>query len=203
MEEDELPELKARVEAVLFSSKAPLRIADIASVLNEDRVLVRKAMRSLRGDYKRRNTAIEMLKSNGRYMLMLKPQYDDIVRPIVPMELDRGAMKTMAYIAFYQPIKKSDLVQKFGNRVYDDLKVLEEKALVRSKARGKGKVLMTGSRFSEYFGLKSSRPEQVKAWIAEKLGVAPSKPGPETEAQPALEPSTNDQTRKQEEDDDE
>jgi len=194
MEEGELPELKARVEAVLFSSKGPLRIADIASVLYEDRVQVRKAMRSLRGDYRRRNTAIEILKSNDKYLLRLKPKYDDAVRSIVPLEIDRGAIKTVAYIAYYQPLKKGDLVEKFGNRVYEDLRALEGKGLVRTKGRGKVKHLVTGPKFAEYFGLKSSRPDEIKAWIAGKLGV-PAKqdeppqqpgqgPGPVGEVQP-------------------
>jgi segregation and condensation protein B len=202
MQEEGQPELKARVEAVLFSSKSPLRLADIASVLNEDRVQVRTAMRSLLGDYRRRNTAIEILKSNGKYLLRLKPRYDETVRPIVPTELDRGAIKTMAYIAYYQPIRKSELVQKFGNKVYEDLKLLEGKDLVRTKGRTNARVLVTGSKFAEYFGLKSSRPEQVKAWIAEKLGVEPVKKAQETgsSTEPVQDAEPGDQTQAPEKD---
>jgi len=193
MDECDLTELKVRIEALLFSSKTPLRIVDIASILNADRTLVRKGMRSLLGDYRRRNTAIEIIKSNGRFLLRLKPEYDEVVRPVVPPELDRSAIKTMAYIAYYQPIRKGEIVARFGTKVYRDLNLLEEKDLIRTKGKGKGKVLVTGPRFAEYFGLKSSKPEHVRAWIAEKLGGEPA-PGKIEEGPPPRENPPDEKT---------
>lgn len=169
--EDDLPAVKTKIEAILFSSKVPLRIVDLSHILELDRRVVRRAMRSLRGDYRRRNTALEIFKSNGKYMLRLRSGYEDIARQVTSVDMDRRTITVMAYIALYQPIAQSDVVRRFGTRAYGHIRTLEERRLVRWRRHGNTKILVTGPKFAEHFGLKSSSPRHVKAWIAEKLGV--------------------------------
>lgn len=60
---------KLVVEGVLFSADRPLRIVDIEEATGMDRGLVRKVVRRLASDYRRRNTSLEVVKVGSRWTM--------------------------------------------------------------------------------------------------------------------------------------
>ena len=68
------------------------------------------------------NSAIEIAEVGGKYVMQLRTEYADYARKFAPMELSRGMLKTLALIAYHQPIKQSELKNMIGSQVYERVK---------------------------------------------------------------------------------
>ncbi|HEC80966.1 MAG TPA: hypothetical protein ENI42_00870 [Thermoplasmatales archaeon] len=58
-----------------------------------------------------------------------------------------------------------------GPKVYDHVDILVEKKLVNAKPQGSTEVLTTSRLFPEYFGIDSTKPEEIREFLARKTGV--------------------------------
>ena len=67
-------------------------------------------------------------------------------------ELSSAELRTLATIAYYEPIRQSEIVKARGNRAYEQIKTLEELGLISSKPDGNTKVLRLTRKFYDYFG---------------------------------------------------
>jgi segregation and condensation protein B len=67
-------------------------------------------------------------------------------------DISDGETKTLAVIAFYQPIKQSEIVKIRGNRAYEQVKNLIGAGLIVAEPKGVTKLLSTTERFADYFG---------------------------------------------------
>lgn len=149
-------ELTARIEAALYSSGRPLdgeALAKAAGMTSQ-----RKAVSIARDIAKAVNGAlvsVEVVEYPGpRFAMQLKPEYTKVARRFATRPLlSRAALKTMSYIAYFQPITAGELVLKRSSAVYLHLKELEAVGFISSERVGRSKVFHTTSRFSEYFGL--------------------------------------------------
>ena len=81
-------------------------------------------------------------------------------------DLSDGMVRSLALIAALQPVKQSVLVKLQGNKVYDYVKRLEEKKLIKSRKAGRTKILETTKHFEAYFG---SSIEEIRAKLREVL----------------------------------
>ena len=158
MREPRLPEdeIAARIEAALYSAGRPLSLDELIRasgtnskerthrVVNE---LAKKANSTFR--------AIEIVQlEDGKFVLQLRPQYMPLVRkfaqhPLLPS----GALKTLSYIAYEQPVTSKRLVQIRGSQVYSHIKVLEQLQFVEHENLGRLKVYRTTPKFQNYFGI--------------------------------------------------
>jgi segregation and condensation protein B len=99
--------------------------------------------------------AIEIVQlEDGKFVLQLRPQYTPLVRkfaqhPLLPS----GALKTLSYIAYEQPVTSKRLVQIRGSQVYSHIKVLEQLQFVEHENLGRLKVYRTTPKFQNYFGI--------------------------------------------------
>jgi len=156
---------KRIVEAVLFSSTdalTPNKIAKISSINVED---VKLALKELVEEYNQRNSAIEIVKIGSRYLMRVKPEYYPYVERFVEKDLDKGSLRTLAVIAFKQPIMLSRLAKIRGNKCYEHVKKLKEMGLIRAERKGRSSILTTTKEFAIYFGLKSDKPEDIKEFL--------------------------------------
>lgn len=156
---------KKIVEAVLFSSTdalTPNKIAKISSINVED---VKLALKELVEEYNQRNSAIEIVNIGSRYLMRVKPEYYPYVERFVEKDLDKGSLRTLAVIAFKQPIMLSRLAKIRGNKCYEHVKKLKEMGLVKAERVGKSSILTTTKEFAIYFGLKSDKPEDIKEFL--------------------------------------
>lgn len=157
-------DVQGAVEAALFSSGEPLRPSEIAERIGIPEEEVKNALQSLALDYSRRDSAIKIAKIGPSYIMQLREEYNKFAE-FSERELSQGTLKTVVAIAYHQPILQSELANIMGPRVYDDVRELMERGLIRGKQKGQTKELTTTTKFSEYFGIEGTSKEAIRKWI--------------------------------------
>jgi len=163
--------VKGVVEAALFSSSHPLRIAEISDRTGLSKDVVKKALGDLRGRYNRGESAIEISRIGQSYIMKVKEEYSDEALEFSDAQIDHDVLKTASLIAYHQPIMQSDLKILVGGKVYNHVKALRDLGLVITRRKGPTYELVTSGAFSEYIGLPSSNREIVKKVMAERIGI--------------------------------
>jgi segregation and condensation protein B len=146
----------AKVEAALYAAGRPLNAGEIAKVAGT--TSERKAVAVAREIARAVNStmqAVEVVEYPGfRFALQLKAQYTQVARKFATRPLlSRAALRTLSFIAYFQPIQAGELVLRRSSAAYQHLKELEEVGFVVSERQGRNRVYRTTGRFSEYFGL--------------------------------------------------
>ena len=154
------------VEAILFASPEPITLTKIARIAGVKLKAVRDAIFLLQEEYRTKETALEIMEVGGKYTMRVKPEYSVYVEKFRELDIERGTLRTLAVIAFKQPVKLSELAKIRGNRCYEHVRKLEDLGFIKLDPSGRTKIITTTKKFAEYFGLKSSNPESVKKFLA-------------------------------------
>ena len=158
MREPALPEyeIAARIEAALYSAGRPLSLEELVKASGTNsKEKTHRLINDLAKKVKSTFRAIEIAQlEDGNYVLQLRPEYTPLVRkfaqhPLLPP----GALKTLSYVAYEQPVTSKRLVQIRGSQVYSHIKVLEQLQFVEHENLGRLKVYRTSPRFQNYFGI--------------------------------------------------
>ena len=158
MRDPALPEheIVARIEAALYSAGRPLSLDELVKASGTNsKEKTRRVVNDLAKKVKSTFRAIEIAQlEDGNYVLQLRPEYTPLVRkfaqhPLLPP----GALKTLSYIAYEQPVTSKRLVQIRGSQVYSHIKVLEQLQFVEHENLGRLKVYRTTAKFQNYFGI--------------------------------------------------
>jgi segregation and condensation protein B len=151
-------EVLAKVEAALYAAGRPLTVEEIARVAGtaserKATAIAREIARSVNANMQ----AVEIVEYTGpKFAMQLKAKYTQTARKFATRPLlTRAAIRTLSFIAFFQPITTSELVLRRGSTVYQHLKELEEVGFVVSERQGRGRAYKTTVRFAEYFGLST------------------------------------------------
>ncbi len=170
-----LDELVFQVEAVLFASGKPLNVKELTEALGlEDFRPVQKAVRTLEQTYENRQSSLEVRRVGDRFALQLKEDYVPIVHAVTPVEMGARTVKALTLIAYHQPILQSHLVRMLGDVAYEEVQHLRGMGLVHTEPNASTLELTTTRRFAEYFGIPSSRPEEIRKYLEGKLGISPA-----------------------------
>lgn len=154
------------IEAALYASDRPLTIDELKKTVGtSSETYVRKLLDRLREKYSG-NTSLELKEtSEEMFTIQLQDEFLSKIENVVPKtKLNRGALKTLAVIAYKQPIKQSELADIRGGRVYQYVKKLQELGFIESKPLGRTKLLRTSKKFAGYFGFEDQMDK-----IREKL----------------------------------
>jgi segregation and condensation protein B len=179
-------ELALRIEAVLFAGGKPMSPSELAEALGlSDPHAVSAALRTLCAGYEERPTALELRRVGDRYALQLREEYVPVARSVTPMEMSPRTLKSLTLVAYHQPMLQSFLVRMVGEGAYEQVQRLRGMGLLHAEAKGSTLELTTTRLFAEYFGIGSTRPEEIRRYLERKVGI-PSPPTPS----PALEPPT-------------
>lgn len=146
----------ALVEAALYVAGRPLNLKELCSVLKtRSKNKAKKLAKMLIQKYASRNTALEILElKDERYVLQLKADFTPYVRKLVKKPLlSTGPLKTLAYIAYRQPVSQKRVVEVRGHHVYSHIKLLKETGLIVGERKGRSTFLRTTEYFADYFGL--------------------------------------------------
>jgi segregation and condensation protein B len=145
---------KALVEAALFVSQEPLTIKAIGKILGtRSKKKITQIMRELKEDFEKNNRGLQLVFTGQGYELRIRNEFVEKVAPFAPYtDLSKGMTRSLALIAANSPIKQSELVKMQGNKVYDYVKKLEKKGLIKSKKFGRTKLLSPTKNFEIYFG---------------------------------------------------
>jgi segregation and condensation protein B len=84
-------------------------------------------------------------------------------------EIKDDILKTLSLIAFHQPIKQSNLRRMAGQKIYDHVDELVSMKIVHSKKHGATELLTTTRLFPEYFGIDSTKPDEIKDYLTKKV----------------------------------
>jgi segregation and condensation protein B len=156
VKEEKLKRELALLEAALYVAGRPLDLKVLGSILKtRSKRKVQRLARMLMKEYESRNTALEILElKDERFVLQLKAEYTPQVRRLVKRPLlSTGPLKTLAYIAYKQPVSQMRVIAVRGRHAYAHIKQLEEMGLITREKSGRSSVLRTTSYFADYFGL--------------------------------------------------
>jgi len=167
---------KAVIEAALFAAGRTLSPRELADISGLSLQMAEEAARDLAQEYASRSSGIEIKSIGDGYSMQVHSMLAGRVLSFAPKEIEAPLIRTLAIIAYKQPIKQSELVQIRGNKSYEHVKELEKRGLINAVKHSRTKLLTTTPGFADYFGITSSNPEAVrKALLQNKklVGVSP------------------------------
>ena len=154
------------MEAALFSAGRPLSVTEIieATKLGDDRV--NDYLKELIDIYDERESAIEITKAGEKWGMGVKSEFVDYARTVAKPEVKRKLLETLSLIAYEQPLTQSKLAKMLGSKIYDHIKELTELELILTIPAGRTKLIQTTEKFSEYFGIPTTDPDQIKEYLS-------------------------------------
>ena len=167
----------ALIEAALYVAGRPLDLKTLSRIIgSRSQRKARKLARMLKKEYENRNTSLEVLElEDQRFVLQLKTDYASRVRRLAvrPLLTD-GPLRTLAYIAYKQPVSQKQVIAARGTHAYKHIRQLVEMGLVDREQRGRNKILRATEYFADYFGL-SHNPTTMKRQLIRILNEIASK----------------------------
>ena len=112
-EQSELPianNLKQKVEAVLYLKGQPMNLAAIAAALGCEIEDAEMGLIDLISEYAHRDSALEIVETDVGFSLRLRSEFENLVHKLIPVDLGRGALRTLAAIALKKNILQSELI---------------------------------------------------------------------------------------------
>jgi len=152
------------IESALYVSGRPLDIKTLGAILKtRSKKKIQACARTLMEEYRKRGGALEILEfEDGRFVLQLKTQYVAKVKRLAMRPLlTTGPLKTLAYIAYHQPVIQSHVTALRGSQAYAHIRELKRFGLITTEKLGRTKVIRTSNVFADYFNL-SRNPRLLK-----------------------------------------
>jgi len=160
------------VESVLFSASMPVSIEEIKQATALSKKKVTDAIEHLIQLYnidRKKETSIEVVKAGNKYTMQVKNKFFDQSVMVARPEIQNHHLKTLALIAFHQPVKQSNLRKMAGPKIYDHVDELSAMKLIHAKKHGSTEMLTTTKLFPEYFGIETTDPEDIRKFLAKKV----------------------------------
>ena len=133
------PSLSIRLEAILYLKGRPVSVSELAELSEVDRKEVEEALVALTTSYAQRESALEIVKQNGRFGLQLRSGLGDLVKDLLPVNLSTATLRTLATIALKKRILQSDLVELRGSGAYDHIKELLAQEFIERRRQNDGR----------------------------------------------------------------
>lgn len=131
--------LEHLVEAILFAADEPVTTEKIASALECSSWEIESAIEKLKSMYADRGISLE--KVAGGYQLVTRAEYSEAIQKALSkrlsMSLSKGALETLAVIAYNQPVTRQEIESIRGVNPEASIETLMEKGLVREVGRKK------------------------------------------------------------------
>jgi segregation and condensation protein B len=172
-------EHKRLLEAALFMSSEPLDLGKISRIAGVSSLgYLRGTLLELRDEYAGRG--FHLVESAEGWSFQVDRRFLDKVASLTPYsDLPEGAKRTLALVAYKEPVTQSEVIRVQGNKSYAYIKGLVSKGLVKSEKQGRTRLLSLTKEFERYFG---EEKERVREQLIEKL----SKMNAETAAKAGL-----------------
>ena len=156
--------LSTKIEAIIYIKGRPLSIEEIFGCLNQrepesskmsqgDRELLEDGLIELMNDYAHRDSALEIIETEAGYSLQLKNEYEYLLQELVPAELGKGTLRTLAAVALKNPILQTELIDLRGSSAYQQVAELVKLGFVRKREQADGRSywLEVTNKFHQYF----------------------------------------------------
>lgn len=157
------------IEAILFSAGRAVGIDEFTNLTAMSGDIIRKHLEKLILRYAEKDSGLEISKAGEKYAMQVKAEYAENVVKVAPKEIPEHLLRTLALIAYHQPIKQVEMQKLIGSKIYDHVKELEELGMIRAREDGRTKILTTSKLFPEYFGIGATSREEIKKVLGEKV----------------------------------
>lgn len=153
-EKRELEDIK-KIEAALFISGKFLSMQELVSLTDINPILLQDYLEKLSEKYDDKR-AIEIVNQNDLWKMDVKSEHREIVNRIATgsEEFTDAEQKTLAVIAYKQPITQAKVIAMRGNKAYDHIKKLSDLGLIKSKKSSRTRELTLSNEFYDYFNVK-------------------------------------------------
>jgi segregation and condensation protein B len=148
---------KKLIEAVLFMSPNAIGVGELAEMTGIASVgHVERMARELAEEYKARDTSLEIIEIDRRFMFSLKEPYASRVSRFASgPDITKGSLRLLAYVSKNNNALQSGLVKIFGESTYDHVKELAEKGFIDSRRDGRSRRISVTNKFKEYFNVQA------------------------------------------------
>ncbi|MFC1803943.1 SMC-Scp complex subunit ScpB [Thermoproteota archaeon] len=150
----------AELEAILYAASRPVELTDIVARLRlENEVEAYHLVEELQRAYDEDDSSLEVKQlPEDRVVLQLKPNFTKQAgRYSMKPLLSKGPLKTLSYIAYYQPVKQKDVANVRSSQAYKHLDLLDEMGLIKREKSGRTSIVRTTQDFADYLGLSTER----------------------------------------------
>lgn len=182
---------KKLVEAALFMSSRAMTAEEIAKITGVTPSNVRKLLDGLSKEYESEAKGVEIIRSLEGWHMRVKPDILPKVAHLTPYsDLKDGHKRTLALVAYKEPVKQSEVVHMQGNKAYAYIKFLRKKGLIKAEKEGRTSKLMVTKEFERYFGMEKARIKEMLAKGMKQTEIRPeikaeTRPEIKSEARPA------------------
>ena len=153
--------VSSMLESLLFVADEPVRVADLAAVLEIDQVEVGAALAELSREYEGRGFRLQT--KRDRVQMVTAPESADLVRRYLGLELtgrlSTAALETLAIVAYRQPVTRAQVEDTRGVNSDSVLRTLVNRGLIEELGRleqaGRPIIYGTTFEFLQQFGLTS------------------------------------------------
>lgn len=163
---DEIDELKQKenlkkLEAIFFVSGRFLSMQELISLSDLNPIIIQNLINQLIEKYNLNDSALELVEKNSSWKMDVRKEYSYLVNKLATgsAEFSKGEQKTLAIVAFKQPIKQSVIIKIRGNKAYEHIKKFAELNLIKKKKIGHTSELTLSDEFYDYFNV--AEPEEI------------------------------------------
>lgn len=151
------------LESLLFAAGEPLKLRDIALIVNCTASKTKKLLEELRESYHEPNRGLQLISSDDTYQLVTKSCNSNYVQKLLKtnkrQSLSQAALETLAIIAYKQPVTRVEIDEIRGVKSDRAVVNLLDKGLIKESGRlevpGRPILYSTTEEFLKYFGLES------------------------------------------------
>ncbi|WP_287954727.1 SMC-Scp complex subunit ScpB [Acidiplasma sp.] len=122
-----------KIEAILYSSKEPLKVSDIGDYLNIDNNEVLKAIKAIETGYKEINSSLTVGRFGNKYKIKLSDEFSDIVSPFIEKEFNDKELAMLSYIFKHPNAISGDLREQFGYNYLEAVESLKKSGMISAK----------------------------------------------------------------------
>ena len=176
---DDLVDLKATIEALIFASPEPVTLKTLVKLLDgEPPEHVKEALEELTEDWNR-GGGLQLVEVAGGYQIVTRPELSEWVRRLFhehsSQRLSVQALETLAVVAYRQPVTGPEIMEIRGVNTSGVLGTLLERRLIKVVGRkpvvGRPFLYATTREFLDRFGLKDLADLPKVEDMAEALGM--------------------------------
>lgn len=148
---EDLRQLAAALEALLFSHGAPVSGERLAEVLDTDLAAVRAALAELEARYSGPGSGLRLARIAGGFQLTTRTEWRDAIERLVAPKREQAltepALEALSVIAYRQPITLPELNEIRGVNSQSVVTTLMKHRLIRSRGRKQvvGRPLLYGT----------------------------------------------------------
>lgn len=159
----DIREIKAVIEALLFTWGDSLSVEDIANIMELDKEKTREILNELVDEFNFHRRGLRIIKANDSYQICTRPEHFSWVKKLNTSKpnrnLSNASLETLSIIAYKQPITKIEIENIRGVKSDKAIETLFDKDLIcelgRLEKTGRPIIYGTTEEFLKLFSLGS------------------------------------------------